>query len=125
MSSRTPTSNVRGIRSAASVSIVRRRACMATERVDTLVVGGGQAGLAISHWLGRAGVEHLVVERHRIAERWRTERWDGLRFQFPNWSVRLPDFEFAHRDADGFATSSEILDFLSAYADFVKAPVRC
>jgi putative flavoprotein involved in K+ transport len=79
----------------------------------------------MSHWLSRAGVEHLVVERHRIAERWRTERWDGLRFQFPNWSVRLPGFEFAHRDADGFATSSEILDFLSAYADFVKAPVRC
>ena len=98
---------------------------MATERIDTLVIGAGQAGLAMSHMLGRAGVEHLVVERHRVAERWRTERWHGLRFQFPNWSVRLPEFQFPHRDADGFATSPEIVDFLSSYAEFVKAPVRC
>ena len=98
---------------------------MPTDRIDTLVIGGGQAGLAMSHMLGRVGVEHLVVERRRIAERWRSERWDGLRFQFPNWSVRLPDFQFAYRDADGFATSGEILDFLCAYAEFAKAPVRC
>jgi putative flavoprotein involved in K+ transport len=98
---------------------------MATERVDTLIIGAGQAGLAMSHMLSRRGCDHLVVERHRIAERWRSERWDGLRFQFPNWSVRLPEFQFAYRDADGFATSAEILDFLCAYADFAKAPVRC
>jgi putative flavoprotein involved in K+ transport len=47
----------------------------------------------------------------RIAERWRTERWDGLRFQFPNWSVKLPDFPFPHADPDGFATSEEIVDY--------------
>jgi putative flavoprotein involved in K+ transport len=98
---------------------------MATERIDTLIIGAGQAGLAMSHMLSRRGCDHLVVERHRIAERWRSERWDGLRFQFPNWSVRLPEFQFTYRDADGFATSAEIVDFLSAYADFVKAPVRC
>jgi len=98
---------------------------MATERIDTLIIGAGQAGLAMSHMLSRRGCQHLVVERHRVAERWRSERWDGLRFQFPNWSVRLPDFPFAHRDPDGFATSSEILDFLRAYTDLVKAPVRC
>jgi putative flavoprotein involved in K+ transport len=95
------------------------------ERVETLIVGGGQAGLAMSHMLSQRGCPHLVLERHRIAERWRTERWKGLRFQFPNWSVRLPDFPFRHTDPDAFATSCEILDFISAYADFIAAPIRC
>ncbi len=52
-----------------------------------------------------------MLERHRIAERWRSERWDGLKFQFPNWSVRLPDFPFPHADPDGFATIGEIIGF--------------
>lgn len=98
---------------------------MATEYVETLVIGGGQAGLTLSHMLGRHGRPHLVVERARIAERWRTERWDGLRFQFPNWSVKLPDFPFRHADPDGFCTSAEIVDFLTAYAEFIAVPIRC
>ena len=88
-------------------------------------MGGGQAGLAMSHMLTRRGCPHLVLERNRIAERWRTERWDGLRFQFPNWSVRLPDFPFPHVDPDGFATSSEIVDYITAYAASIPAPIRC
>jgi putative flavoprotein involved in K+ transport len=98
---------------------------MPIERVETLVIGGGQAGLAMSHCLTQRGLSHLVLERGRIAERWRSERWDGLRFQFPNWSVRLPDFPFRHADPDGFATSQEILDFIAAYAAFVAPPIRC
>jgi len=98
---------------------------MPVEHIETLVIGGGQAGLTLSHMLGRRGCPHLVLERARIGERWRTERWDGLRFQFPNWSVGLPDFPFRHSDPDGFATSPEIVEFLTAYADFVHAPVRC
>ncbi len=98
---------------------------MPIEHVQTLVIGGGQAGLAMSHMLGRRGCPHLVLERNRIAERWRTERWDGLRFQFPNWSIRLPEFPFPHADPDGFATTGEILDFIRAYADFVAPPIRC
>jgi putative flavoprotein involved in K+ transport len=98
---------------------------MAAEHVETLIVGGGQAGLALSHMLSQRGCQHLVLERGRIAERWRTERWDGLRFQFPNWSVQLPDFPFLHGDPDAFATSAEIVDFLTAYADFIAAPIRC
>jgi putative flavoprotein involved in K+ transport len=88
-------------------------------------VGGGQAGLAMSHMLTKRGCPHLVLERNRLAERWRTERWDGLRFQFPNWSVQLPDFPFPHSDPNSFATSSEIVEFLSAYAAFIAAPIRC
>ena len=98
---------------------------MPIERVETLIVGGGQAGLAMSHMLSRRGCPHLVLERGRVGERWRAERWDGLRFQFPNWSVRLPEFPFPHSDPDGFATSAAIVDFLDAYADFVKPPIRC
>lgn len=94
------------------------------ERIDTLIVGGGQSGLAMSHMLHRHGVPHFVLERGRIAERWRTERWDGLRFQFPNWSVRLPDFPFRQTDPDGFATSADIVAFLDAYAAHVAARVR-
>ena len=89
---------------------------MLPEHVETLIVGGGQAGLTMSHMLSRRGCPHLVLERSRIAERWRSERWDGLRFQFPNWSVSLPDFPFRHADPDGFATSAEIVDYLDAYA---------
>lgn len=98
---------------------------MPLEPVETLVIGGGQAGLAMSHMLRRRDCPHVVLERHRIAERWRTERWRGLRFQFPNWSVRLPDFPFPHADPDGFATSEQIVDFIAAYADMVAPPVRC
>jgi putative flavoprotein involved in K+ transport len=95
------------------------------EHVETLIIGGGQAGLAMSDMLSRRGRPHLVLERGRIAERWRSERWDGLRFQFPNWSVRLPDCAFPHSDPDGFATSSQIVDYIDAYARQIEAPVRC
>jgi putative flavoprotein involved in K+ transport len=94
------------------------------ERIETLVIGGGQAGLTMSHMLSRRGRPHLVLERNRVAERWRSERWDGLHFQFPNWSVRLPDFPFVTSDPDGFATKQDILKYIDAYADFVKAPLR-
>jgi len=94
-------------------------------RVNTLVIGGGQAGLVMSHMLGQRGCEHLVLERSRVAERWRSERWDGLYFQFPNWSVRLPDFPFPHGDGDSFASKARIVEFLDAYAAFVAGPIRC
>jgi putative flavoprotein involved in K+ transport len=95
------------------------------EQVETLVIGGGQAGLTMSHRLKQRGLPHLVLERHRIAERWRSERWDGLRFQFPNWSVRLPDFSFPHSDPDAFSSTGDIIAFIEAYANFVAPPIRC
>jgi putative flavoprotein involved in K+ transport len=98
---------------------------MPAEQVDTLVIGGGQAGLAMSHHLKVRSLAHLVLERGRIAERWRSERWDGLKFQFPNWSVRLPDFPFPQDDPDGFADAGEIVAFIEAYAGFVAPPIRC
>ncbi|MBN8988245.1 MAG: NAD(P)-binding domain-containing protein [Rhizobiales bacterium] len=97
---------------------------MPAERIDTLVIGGGQAGLVMSYRLKQRGIAHLVLERARIAERWRSERWDGLKFQFPNWSVQLPDFAFPHTDPDAFASTGEIVDFLDAFAAFVAPPIR-
>jgi putative flavoprotein involved in K+ transport len=97
---------------------------MPNDYIDTLIIGGGQAGLTMSDMLSRRGLPHLIVEQHRIAERWRSERWTGLRFQFPNWSIRLPGYKFEHDDPNGFATSNEIVEFLTAYAAFIKAPVR-
>jgi putative flavoprotein involved in K+ transport len=98
---------------------------MPAERVETLVIGCGQAGLAMSHHLKRRGLSHLVLERGRIGERWKSERWDGLKFQFPNWSVRLPDFPFPHDDPDSFADLAAIAGFIDAYAAFVAPPIRC
>lgn len=98
---------------------------MPDETVETLVIGGGQAGLTMSHRLKQRGLAHLVLERHRIAERWRSERWDGLKFQFPNWSIRLPDFPFPHRDPDDFSDTATIIRYIEDYAAFVAPPIRC
>jgi putative flavoprotein involved in K+ transport len=69
------------------------------ERHDVVVIGGGQAGLAMSAVLQQHGHEHVVLERRRIGERWRSERWDSLRFQFPNWTLRLPEYAETTRTA--------------------------
>lgn len=98
---------------------------MSAEKVDTLVVGGGQAGLAMSEHLGARGIQHLVLERHRIAERWRTERWDSLVANGPAWHDRFPTMTFAGFDPDAFASKETVADYLVAFADKIGAPVRC
>jgi putative flavoprotein involved in K+ transport len=94
------------------------------EHTETLIIGAGQAGLTMSHALSKRARPHLVLERGRIAERWRSERWDGLHFQTPNALVRLPDFPLDDPDPNGFATGARIASYLDAYAAFVGAPVR-
>ncbi|MEQ8708505.1 MAG: NAD(P)/FAD-dependent oxidoreductase [Rhodospirillales bacterium] len=98
---------------------------MAVEKVDTLVVGAGQAGVAMSEHLGRCGVPHLVLERHRIAERWRSERWDSLVANGPAWHDRFPGLEFAGISPDAFAGKEQVADYFVAYAEKISAPVRC
>jgi putative flavoprotein involved in K+ transport len=94
------------------------------EKVQTVVIGGGQAGLAVSYHLRRHGHEHVVLERGRIAERWRSERWDSLMFQFPNWSIELPGMPFATEQPDGFSHRDEVVRFIESYCSFVAAPIR-
>ncbi len=71
-------------------------------RTDTLIIGGGQAGLAMSRCLSDRRIDHVVLERGQVAERWRRERWDSLRLLTPNWMTRLPGFAYAGPDPDGF-----------------------
>ena len=97
---------------------------MSVERVDTLVIGAGQAGVAMSEHLGKAGVPHLVLERHRIAERWRSERWDSLVANGPAWHDRFPNLEFAG-DPDAFPGKESVADYFVAYAQKFGAPIRC
>ncbi len=97
---------------------------MAVERVETLIVGGGQSGLAMSEQLSKRGLPHLVLERHRIAERWRTERWDGLHANGPAWHDRLPGLTIAGVDPDGFATRDQMVAYFIAYAEKIAAPLR-
>ena len=98
---------------------------MSTEKVDTLVIGGGQAGLAMSEHLSNCGVPHLVLERHRIAERWRSERWDSLVANGPAWHDRFPGMEFSDVDPDAFAPKESVADYFVAYAEMIDAPIRC
>ncbi|HKQ62013.1 MAG TPA: NAD(P)-binding domain-containing protein [Candidatus Polarisedimenticolaceae bacterium] len=93
-------------------------------RYETVIVGGGHAGLALSYHLGRLGRPHVILERGRVAERWRSERWDSLMFQFPNWSLRLPGHEYRESEPDGFATRAEVIAFIERYRELVDAPVR-
>jgi putative flavoprotein involved in K+ transport len=99
----------------------RRRA---TGTVDVVVVGAGHSGLAMSRWLSRLAIDHVVLERGEIANSWRHERWHSLRLLTPNWQSRLPGYAYDGSDPDGFMTMPEVIDFVTGYARFVAAPVR-
>src|SRR5262245_31371637 len=92
------------------------------ERIEVVVIGAGQAGLATSCELTRAGVEHVVLERGRIAETWRG-RWDSFCLVTPNWSVRLPGGVYDGDDPDGFMQRDEIVAYLERYASTSAAPL--
>lgn len=98
---------------------------MTAEKTETLVVGGGQAGLAMSEHLSKCGVPHIVLERNRIAERWRSERWDSLVANGPAWHDRFPGMEFTKFDQDAFVPKEDIADYLVDYAKMIDAPIRC
>ena len=95
------------------------------EHIDTVVIGGGQAGLAMSYHLSRRGRAHVVLERGRVAERWRSERWDSLHFQFPSWMVGLPGLDYDGDDPDAFLHRDEVVGFLERYARIIAPPIRC
>jgi cation diffusion facilitator CzcD-associated flavoprotein CzcO len=93
------------------------------ERIGTVVIGGGQAGLSVSRELTHAGVEHVVLERGRVAQTWRG-RWDSFCLVTPNWSVQLPGHPYDGDDPDGFMPRNELVAHLERYAAAVDAPVR-
>lgn len=74
------------------------------KHTDIVIIGAGQAGLAMSRCLSARGIAHIVLERGRIGERWRSERWESLRLLTPNWMTRLPGGGYDGPDPDGFMT---------------------
>ena len=92
--------------------------------IDTLVVGAGQAGVAMSEHLSKLGVPHLVLERNRIAEAWRTGRWDSLVANGPVWHDRFPGLAFEDLEPDAFASKDQVAAYFEAYAEKFEAPIR-
>jgi putative flavoprotein involved in K+ transport len=92
-------------------------------RLDLVIVGGGQAGLATSRELARRDLEHVVLERGRIGETWRS-RWESFCLVTPNWSMQLPDQPYDGENPDGFDDRDEIVAFLERYAARFDVPVQ-
>ena len=93
-------------------------------KIDTVVIGAGHSGLAISYCLSERGVEHVLLERSDVANSWKTERWDSLRLLTPNWQSRLPGLAYEGDDPDGFMTVPEVISFVDHYADVISAPIQ-
>jgi putative flavoprotein involved in K+ transport len=93
-------------------------------RTTAVVIGAGQAGLAMSWWLAARSIDHVVLERGEVANTWRTERWRSLTLLTPNWQSRLPGFGYEGDDPDGFRTLPETIAFIERYARVVSPPLR-
>jgi len=94
------------------------------KHTDTVIIGGGQAGLAMSRCLIEYQIDHVILERGRVGERWRSERWDSLRLLTPNWQSRLPHFHYNGSDPDAFMTMPEFIRHLERYAESFEAPLQ-
>ena len=94
-----------------------------TEGTRVIVIGAGQAGLALSCLLSQAAVEHVVLERGRVGETWR-RRWDSFCLVTPNWTVQLPEHPYDGDDPDGYMARDEVVGYLERYAAACAAPVR-
>ncbi len=97
------------------------------QRVSTVVIGAGHAGLAASHFLSERSVDHVVLERGEVANSWRHERWDSLRLLTPNSQARLPGQRYAGPDPDGYMATNEVVEFIERFAAGLGCarPDRC
>lgn len=95
------------------------------EKIETIIVGGGQAGLATSYHLKQLGREHIVFEQaEKAGNVWRNDRWDSFTLVFPNWTLRLPGAHYDGSDPDGFLTKAEIVAYFEQYVEQFDLPVR-
>jgi putative flavoprotein involved in K+ transport len=93
-------------------------------RTTAVIIGAGQAGLAMSWWLAARSIDHVVLERGEVANTWRTERWPSLTLLTPNWQSRLPGFAYEGDDPDSFRTLPETIAFLERYAQRLSPPLK-
>lgn len=98
---------------------------MSDHKVDTVVIGAGQAGIAISQHLTEKGISHRVLEKNRIAEAWRTGRWDSLVANGPAWHDRFPDRDFAGYTANQFVAKEDVANYFEEYVTQFQLPVEC
>ena len=96
-----------------------------SEQIESVIIGGGQAGLALSYYLTQQGRVHVILERGRVAETWRSQRWDSFTLVTPNWMTHLPGFPHQGADPDGFLPHDDIVLTLERYAQSFHAPLRC
>jgi putative flavoprotein involved in K+ transport len=89
-----------------------------------IVIGGGQAGLSMSWYLKQAGIDHLVLEQHRIGHAWRRERWDSFCLVTPNWQCTLPGYPYSGSDPYGFMKKDEIVEYIDGFAASFEPPLR-
>lgn len=96
------------------------------EFIETIIVGGGQAGLAISYYLKQEGREHLVLERApAIANAWLNQRWDSFTLVTPNFQVRMPGAKYDGNDPYGFMSLREVVKYFDDYVQRYRLPVGC
>jgi putative flavoprotein involved in K+ transport len=89
-----------------------------------LIIGGGQAGLSMSYCMKERGIDHLVFEKNRVGESWRTKRWDSFCLVTPNWQCQLPGFSYPGQDPDGFMKKDQIVEYIEAYAKSFEPPLK-
>ena len=89
---------------------------------SVVIVGGGQAGLSLSHELQQRGIDHLVIEKRSLVHSWRTQRWDSFCLVTPNWQCQLPGWPYRGDDPHGFMAKDQINDWLAGFVAQVKAP---
>jgi len=95
-----------------------------TEQIDTIIVGGGQGGLATSYYLKQQGREHIILEKEdQAAQVWRN-RWDSFTLITPNWMLRLPGAEYEGDDPDSFIAREEVVAYFEDYIERYELPVR-
>ncbi len=102
----------------------RPRSSPMDRRTDVVIIGAGHSGLAMSAVLGARGIDHVVLEQGEAGQAWRTERWDSLRLLTPNWMCRLPGQAYSGDDPDGYMRAAQVAEFIGAYAERLRAPVR-
>lgn len=95
-----------------------------TEHIDTIVIGGGQAGLSLSYYLTQQDREHVVLEKDRPGEAWRSKKWDSFTLVTPNRQMQLPDFAYEGNDPHGFSTRDEVVQYLDDYVAMFNPPLR-